>query len=62
MTAERHLYLALEAFLTTKSCESVAEGEPRVFDLDDSASSNVVIPLKGGDVLSLPVVILRDAP
>ena len=61
MTAEKQLYLAISRLLVEKGADAAKAGVV-LYVLDESPTAAVLIPLKGGDVLSLPVVILRDAP
>ena len=50
MTAENQLYLALKRI-----------AEERGKELDESAGADVTIPLKGGDTLTVPIMLLSTA-
>jgi hypothetical protein len=61
MTPERQLYLAISRLLVEKGADASKAGVI-LYVLDDSPEAEVSIPLKVGEVLSLPVILLRDAP
>jgi hypothetical protein len=61
MTPERQLYLAISRLLVEKGADAAKAGVV-LYVLDDSPDAEVSIPIKGGEVLALPVEMLRDAP